>query len=242
MEEQVRKHNLPIEIKEVKSLTHQKDTDGYTIHLGDGQILNTGTVIVATGALALNLDVPGEKEFTGRGVSYCATCDGPLFREKEIMVVGGGNSALEEAIFLARFGKKVSIIHRRDALRGDKILQNRVFENPKIQVIWNSVVKEIKGDSVVKEIVLYNRVNQSSSSHKIDGLFIYIGTKPNTAWLNSLITLDAKGFIIADEKLQTNLPGLFAAGDCRQKELRQIVTAAGDGAIAGMMAYHYLQQ
>ena len=242
MEEQVRKHNLPIEIKEVKSLTHQKDTDGYTIHLGDGQILNTRTVIVATGALALNLDVPGEKEFTGRGVSYCATCDGPLFREKEIMVVGGGNSALEEAIFLARFGRKVSIIHRRDALRGDKILQNRVFENPKIHVIWNSVVKEIKGDSVVKEIVLYNRVNQSSSSHKIDGLFIYIGTKPNTAWLNSLITLDSKDFIIADEKLQTNLPGLFAAGDCRQKELRQIVTAAGDGAIAGMMAYHYLQE
>jgi len=242
MEEQVRKHNLTIEIKEVKSLTYQKDTDGYTIHLGDGQILNSRTVILATGALALNLDVPGEEKFTGRGVSYCAICDGPLFREKEIMVVGGGNSALEEAIFLARFARKVSIIHRRDAFRGDKILQNRVFQDPKIHVIWNSIVKEIKGDSVVREIVLYNRVNQSSSSHKIDGLFIYIGTKPNTAWLNSLVTLDSKGFIIADEKLHTSLPGLFAAGDCRQKELRQIVTAAGDGAIASMMAYHYLQE
>lgn len=242
MEEQVRKHNLPIEIKEVKSLIHQKDADGYTLHLGDGQILNARTVILATGALALNLDVPGEKEFTGRGVSYCATCDGPLFREKEIMVIGGGNSALEEAIFLARFGRKVSIVHRRDEFRGDKILQDRLLQNPKIHVIWNSVVKEIKGDSVVREVVLYNRVNQSSNSHKIDGLFIYIGTRPNTAWLNSLVTLDAKGFIITDEKLHTNLPGLFAAGDCRQKELRQIVTAAGDGAIAGMMAYHYLQE
>ena len=157
-------------------------------------------------------------------------------------MVGGGNSALEEALFLARFARKVSIIHRRDAFRGDKILQDRVFREPKIQVIWNSVVKEIKGDSQVREIVVYNRLDQSSSLHKIDGLFIYIGTKPNTAWLNSMVTLDAKGFIITDEKLCTSLPGLFAAGDCRQKELRQIVTAAGDGALAGMMAYHYVQE
>ena len=242
MEKQVRRHNLPIEQKGVKSVEYQKESDSYTLTLLNGEILSARTLIIATGACPIKLDVPGEKKFAGRGVSYCATCDGPLFREKEIMVVGGGNSALEEAMFLSRFAKKVTIIHRRDALRGDKILQERVFQNPKIDFLWNSIVKEIKGNTQVREIIIYNKKEDSTSVHKADGLFVYIGTKPNTDWLNNMVQADKQGFLITDEKLSTSLPGLFAAGDCRQKALRQIVTAASDGALAGMMVYHYLQE
>ena len=158
------------------------------------------------------------------------------------MVVGGGNAALEEAIFLTRFAQKVTIVHRRDAFRADKIIQNRAFQNPKLHFLWNSAVLEIKGDSQVREISVQNLADHSLSDHRIDGLFIYIGSQPNTAWLPSTVTLNSQGFIITDEKLYTSLPGIFAAGDCRQKPLRQIVTAASDGALAGMMAYHYLQE
>jgi thioredoxin reductase (NADPH) len=236
----VRKHNLAIEQKHVVSL-ESKGSETYDLHLEGGQTLKTKTVIIATGASPVALDVPGEREFTGRGISYCATCDGPLFRDKEIMVVGGGNSALEETLFLTRFAKKVTIIHRRDAFRGDKILQDRVLRNPKVHLFWTSKISEIRGDSRVREIVIRNLSDQSMSVHKLDGLFVYIGTRPNTGWLSSMVQSDEGGYIITDEKLSTNLPGIFAAGDCRRKMLRQIVTAAGDGALAGMMAYQYIQ-
>jgi len=241
MEEQARKYDLAIELQGVKSVECRHKTD-FHIHLEDGRDLTGRTIIAATGTSPVPLGVPGEEEFTGRGVSYCATCDGPLFRERHIMVVGGGNAALEEAIFLTRFAQKVTIVHRRDAFRADKILQNRAFQNPKIHFLWNSVVQEIRGDSQVREIKVQNLADQSLVDHRVDGLFIYIGSKPNTAWLPSAVELNPQGFIITDEKLSTTLPGIFAAGDCRQKPLRQIVTAASDGALAGMMAYHYLQE
>ena len=241
MEEQARKYNLAIDIQGVNSVECRQKTD-FSLHLENGQELATRTIIVASGKSPLPLGVPGEEEFTGRGVSYCATCDGPLFREKQIMVVGGGNAAVEEAIFLTRFAQQVTIVHRRSALRADKILQDRALQNPKIHFLWDSAILEIKGDSQVREISVQNLADQSVTNHRIDGLFIYIGSKPNTAWLPSAIKLDPQGFIVTDEKLFTTLPGIFAAGDCRQKPLRQIVTAASDGALAGMMAYHYLQQ
>lgn len=241
MEEQARKFDLAIEVQGVKSVECRQKTD-FHIHLANGQELATRTIIVASGASPIPLGVTGEEEFTGRGVSYCATCDGPLFRERQIMVVGGGNAALEEAVFLTRFAQKVTIVHRRSTLRADKIIQDRALQNPKIDFLWNSVVQEIKGDSQVREIRVQNLADQSLTDHRIDGLFIYIGSKPNTAWLPSTVKLDAQGFIITDERLFTSLPGIFAAGDCRQKPLRQIVTAASDGALAGMMAYHYLQE
>ncbi|MEW5801479.1 MAG: thioredoxin-disulfide reductase [bacterium] len=241
MEEQARKYDLAIDVQGVKSLVRNHETD-FRIYLENGQELGSHTVILATGASPIRLGVPGEEEFTGRGVSYCATCDGPLFREREIVVIGGGNSALEEALFLAKFAQKVTIVHRRSALRADKILQERAFQNPKIHFLWGSTVQEIKGDTQVREIIVQNLADQSVASHRIDGLFIYVGSKPNTAWLPSTVAVDPQGFVITDEKLSTSLKGLFAAGDCRQKPLRQIVTAASDGALAGMMAYHYLQE
>lgn len=252
MVEQARKHDLAIEVRGVKGL--ERNQEGFHIYLEDGledgpgngpesgQMLVARSIIVATGTSPIHLNVPGEAEFTGRGVSYCATCDGPLFREREIMVVGGGNSAVEEALFLARFARKVTIIHRRNALRADKILQDRAFQNPKIHFLWNSVIQEIRGDSQVREISLQNLTDQALTVQPADGLFVYVGSKPNTDWLPSAVKLDPQGFIITDERLSTSIDGLFAAGDCRQKPLRQIVTAASDGALAGMMAYHYLQE
>ncbi|MEW6380833.1 MAG: thioredoxin-disulfide reductase [bacterium] len=248
MEEQARKHDLAIEVRGVRSL--ERNQKEFYIYLEDGpgngsessNALVARTIIVATGTSPIHLNVPGEAEFTGRGVSYCATCDGPLFREREIMVVGGGNSALEEALFLAKFARKVTIVHRRSALRADKILQDRAFQHPKIHFLWNSVIQEIRGDSQVREISLQNLADQALTTQPADGLFIYVGTKPNTGWLPPAVKLDPQGFIITDERLSTSLGGLFAAGDCRRKPLRQIVTAASDGALAGMMAYHYLQE
>ncbi|MCL6584053.1 MAG: thioredoxin-disulfide reductase [bacterium] len=260
MEEQARKYNLAIVVREVKSLEAEEGKFRIYLEGGlegklepelenklengpeNGGLLLSRTVIVATGASPIRLNVPGEVEFTGRGVSYCATCDGPLFRDREVVVVGGGNSAVEEALFLAKFARKVTIVHRRSALRADKILQDRAFQNPKIHFLWNSVVQEIKGDSQVRAVSLQDLTSRSLTTQPTDGLFIYVGSKPNTAWLPPAVKLDDKGFIITDERLSSSLAGLFAAGDCRQKPLRQIITAASDGALAGMMAYHYLQE
>lgn len=201
------------------------------------------TIIIATGSESKLLSVPGESELKGKGVSYCAVCDGAFFKGRELVVVGGGDSAVEEAIYLTRFASKVTVIHRRDRLRAQKILQGRAFNNEKIEFIWNSSVKEIKGkDGKVNSVILINNKDNSEINYKADGVFVYIGANPiNEPFINLGIT-DDEGYVETDERMQTDIPGIFAAGDIRVKDLRQIVTAAGDGSIAAESAQKYIEE
>lgn len=200
------------------------------------------SVIIATGAHPRKLAVPGEERFSGRGVSYCATCDGALYRDKTVAVVGGGDSALEEAMFLTKFAQKVYIIHRRDKLRAVKVLEDRAGENQKIEFILDTVVQGITGDEAVEKLHLYNRKKQNYSTLDLDGVFIYVGIIPNNALVESRVDLDANGFILTDETMHTNIPGVYAAGDIRAKVLRQVVTAASDGATAAFSAEKWVEE
>ncbi len=200
------------------------------------------SIIICTGAYPRKLNVPGEEKFTGKGVSYCATCDGALYRNKVVAVIGGGDSAVEEAIFLTKFAKKVYIIHRRDSLRAVHAIQQRAFSNPKIEFIWNTVIQRVNGDLQVKSIELFNRITDEESQLEVDGIFVYVGILPNNALFESRINLDTMGFIITDEEMHTNIPGVFAAGDIRKKILRQVVTATSDGAISAYMAEKWIQE
>ena len=210
------------------------------LKLAGGEELLARAVIIATGASPNKLGVPGEKELTGKGVSYCATCDGPFFRDQTVAVVGGGNTAVQEALFLTRFAEKVFLIHRRDQLRAQKILQERAFANPKIHFIWNTVVEEILGQEKVEGVRIKNRKTGEISTLPVDGVFIFIGIRPQSDFVKGLLPTDERGFIITDCEMRTELPGVFAAGDVRAKACRQIITAAGDGATAAYMAEHYL--
>ncbi len=198
------------------------------------------SIILCTGAHPRRLNVPGEEAYTGRGVSYCATCDGALYRDKVVAVVGGGDSAVEEALFLTRFVKKVYLIHRRDELRAQHIIQERAKACKKIEFVWDTVIQEIRGDNKVRELELYNRKTQIVSNLPVDGVFIYVGILPNNALVESRLTLDNSGFVITDESMHTNIPGIYAAGDIRSKLLRQVVTATSDGAIAAWSAEKWL--
>ena len=200
------------------------------------------SVIIATGAKPSKLNVKGEQEFTGRGVSYCAVCDGAFYKDKTVVVVGGGNAAVEEGIYLTKFALKVYIVHRRDTLRADKIVQERAFKNNKIEFIWDSVVQEIQGDGKVQTAIVKNLKTGEISHIQTDGVFPYIGFTPNCAGFNGQLQQDEKGFIPVDENLQTSIPGVFAAGDVRVTPLRQVITAVADGAIAGVSAVKYLER
>ncbi|MBP8638244.1 MAG: thioredoxin-disulfide reductase [Dictyoglomi bacterium] len=197
-------------------------------------------VIVATGTSPRKLNVPGEEEFTGRGVSYCAVCDGAFYRDRVVAVVGGGDSAMDESIYLTRFASKVFVIHRRNQLRAEKILQERAFSNPKISFIWDTVVQSIEGDRKVELLKLKNVKTGEISELKVDGIFVYIGSTPNSSMVKDLVDLDENGFIITDNCMKTSVPGLFAAGDVRNTSFRQLATAIGDGAIAANSAERYL--
>ena len=199
------------------------------------------TVILATGAQPMKLGVSGEKEFLGRGVSYCAVCDGAFYREKTVAVVGGGNAAVEEAMYLTKFADKVYVIHRREELRADKIVQERAFKNEKIQFVWNSVVKEIKGENLVNTVVLENTKTHEQSTLSVDGVFPYIGITPNIEHINGQLEQDKGGFIITDETMKTSVDGVFAVGDVRHTPLRQVITAAADGATGAVYAVKYLE-
>ena len=200
------------------------------------------TIILAAGAKYRTLDVPGEEEYTSRGVSYCAVCDGAFFRNQDLLVVGGGDSAVEEAVYLTQFAKSVTIIHRRDELRAQKILQDRAFANDKINFIWDSVVKEIKGTDIkVSGVTVENVKTGELSEHEFGGIFIYVGVNPVTSMVADLGITDEAGWVITDERMMTPKAGIFAIGDVRQKELRQIATAVGDGAIAGQGVYQYIE-
>lgn len=199
------------------------------------------TIIIATGAQPMKLGVPGEKEFVGRGVSYCAVCDGAFYRNKVVAVVGGGNSAVEEAMYLTKFADKVYVIHRRNELRADKIVQERAFKNEKIEFIWDSVVKEIKGDNLVNTAVLENVKTKEISNLPVNGVFPYIGITPNVEQFSGQLEQDASGFIITDETMATSVEGVFAVGDVRKTPLRQVITAASDGAIGAVFAVKYIE-
>jgi len=238
MEGQCRNLGLEIKTTDVTSVdfSGEEKIDNTT----EGE-LRAPTVILAVGATPRRLGVPGEGRLIGKGVSYCATCDGAFFRDKEIAVVGGGNTALQDAVFLTRFAGKVTIIHRRDAFRATKILQERAAKNPKIVFEMDAVVAEIQGDQKVQAITIRNVKDDTQRVLPVDGVFVLIGTHPNTELLQGHIILDPEGYIITDEDMRTNVPGVYAAGDCRRKSLRQMVTAAADGAIAAVAAEQYIE-
>lgn len=200
------------------------------------------SIIIATGAQARKLGIPGEKEFTGRGVSYCAVCDGAFYKEKTVAVVGGGNAAVEEAMYLTKFANKVYIIHRRDTLRADKIVQERAFKNDKIEFIFDAVPKEVLGENTVHTLVLENVKTKAITRLQTDGVFPYIGFSPNTDKVNGQIKQDETGFILTDETMQTSVAGVFAVGDVRNTPLRQVITAASDGAVGAVYAVKYIEQ
>ncbi|MCX6054691.1 MAG: thioredoxin-disulfide reductase [Chloroflexi bacterium] len=200
------------------------------------------TVIIATGATPVTLNIPGESEFVGKGVSYCATCDGWFFKDKKVVVVGGGDSALEEALFLTRFAREVKIVHRRDAFRAGALLQSRIRENDKISLELDSIVLKIEGSDKVEEIVLKNQKTGVEKSIKADGIFIFIGHAPNNLLYSGQLDMDEKGFIVINSKMQTSIPGVFAAGEAADSEYKQVITSAGMGAAAAIQAQKYLSQ
>ncbi|MGE8036037.1 thioredoxin-disulfide reductase [Lysinibacillus sp. NPDC093692] len=203
----------------------------------------TRAIIISTGAEYKKMGVPGEKELGGRGVSYCAVCDGAFFKQKNLVVVGGGDSAVEEGVYLTRFADKVTIVHRRDKLRAQKILQDRAFANEKIDFIWNATVKEInEADGKVGSVTLQSTVDGTESDFATNGVFIYIGMLPLTKPFESLGILNDAGYILTNDNMETTVPGIFAAGDVREKSLRQIVTATGDGSIAAQAVQHYVEE
>lgn len=199
------------------------------------------TVILAMGAQPMKLGVSGEKEFVGRGVSYCAVCDGAFYKDKVVTVVGGGNAAVEEAMYLTKFASKVYLVHRRDELRADRIVQERAFKNEKMEFIWNSTVKEIQGDDLVHSVVLENTKTGKISTLETNGVFPYIGIRPNVEIVNGQLEQDRGGFIITDETMKTSVDGVYAVGDIRKTPLRQVITAAADGAIGAVYAVKYLE-
>lgn len=200
------------------------------------------TLIVTTGATSRHLDVPGETELTGRGVSYCATCDGWFFKERDVVVVGGGDSALEEGIFLTRYAKSVTIVHRRDEFRAGAILQNRAQANSKIKFIMNSVVEKIIGDGSVQKVQLRNVLTGEAQDLPADGIFVFIGHTPNSQLFNGQLDMDDQGYIKVDNLMHTSIPGVFAAGEIADPHYRQVITSAGMGAAAGMQANHFLDE
>lgn len=213
----------------------------WEVTAGD-KIYKTLCIIAATGAMWRNLGVPGESEFAGKGVSYCATCDGPFYRNRDVIVVGGGDTAIQEALFLTHFAKRVIVIHRRDRLRAAGMLQKRAFAEKKIEFIWNATVAEITGTEFVTGVKVKNVNTGGISEIAADGAFIFVGRLPYTEMFKGLVEMDKTGFLVTDEHLRTNADGIFAAGDCRAKLFRQVVTAAGDGANAVHSAELYIDE
>jgi len=235
MEEQVRDLDIKIESEEVLELV--PGLKSVRTSLGTH---SASAVIIASGARPRKLNVPGEEKLTGRGVSYCATCDGPLYKDKNVVVVGGGNAVAEEALYLARFAKSVNIVHRRDDLRASAILQERLKADKKINFLLSRMVTEILGSSRVESVKIKEAGTAGESIVACDGVFIYIGYEPETGFLNNKLKLDEAGFIITGEDMSASEEGVFACGDCRKKSLYQVVTACADGAVAADSAYKYI--
>lgn len=222
-------------------ITDIKDEEGIKVLTAGAKKYKAKAVIIATGTEAKLLGIPGEKKLSSKGVSYCAVCDGAFFRNKKVVVIGGGDSAVEEALYLSNLVERVIIVHRRDELRAQKILQDRAFAKENIDFVWNSVPVEIKGDNKVTAVNIKNIKTEEVSDIEAEGVFIYIGMNPQTEDFKGLGILDGNGYIPTDEHLATKIPGIFVAGDVRQKEIRQVVTAAADGAIAAQSAYKFIE-
>jgi len=214
----------------------------FRVKTQNGKLYLAETLIVTTGASALHLNVPGEKEFTGRGVSYCATCDGWFFKGKEVIVVGGGDSALEEGLFLTRYADSVTIVHRRDQLRAGPLLTKRALENPKVNLMLNTVVTEIKGDGTVQAVCLWDKQSGKKIERGVDGVFIFIGHSPNTDLFKGQLEMDERGYLQVDQLMHTSVPGVFAAGEVADPFFRQVITSAGMGAAAAIQAGHFLDE
>jgi len=239
MSEQAQKFGLTIEYDEVQSLDLKADVK--TIRLADKSI-TAHAIILATGASPRKLGVPGEDMLIGRGISFCGTCDGPFYKDKIVAAVGGGDTAVQESVFLTKFAKKVILIHRRDELRATRILQERAFANDKIEILWDSVVTSVSGGLMNLDTVNVENVKTGETQKlSVDGCFIWVGIQPNAGFLGDAVKLDKYGFVITDQNMETSVPGVFAAGDGRLTPLRQIATAVGDGATAAFMAEHYIE-
>ncbi|MBN2503599.1 MAG: thioredoxin-disulfide reductase [Anaerolineales bacterium] len=217
----------------------------FTVKTAGGAVYKAAAVIIATGATPRHLEVPGEVEYTGKGVSYCGTCDGFFFKDKEVVVVGGGDSALEEGLFLTRFATKVTVVHRRDELRAGAILQNRAFENPKMDFVWDTVVNEIaaeNGSGVVEHVELKNTKTGEKTKFDTDGVFIFIGHLPNSGMFKGKLEMDDAGYIKTNMHMETSVPGVYAAGEIADPHFRQVITSAGMGAAAAIQATHFLEE
>ncbi|MBC7082739.1 MAG: thioredoxin-disulfide reductase [Firmicutes bacterium] len=239
MEQQARRFGAEFRYAEVRALATGEDGGGFLISTSDGD-LRAPAVIVATGTEPVRLGVPGEDRLRGAGVSYCATCDGAFFRDKHVLVVGGGDSALVEALFLTRFASRVTVVHRRDELRATKVVQEDAFKNPKIGFAWNSVVDEILGADRVEGVILKDTRTGEKRRLDADGVFVAIGSRPDTGFVAGLADLDPQGYILTDDRMRTRTRGLFAAGDVRAKTVRQVVTAVADGAVAAVEAERHI--
>jgi thioredoxin reductase (NADPH) len=237
MEQQARKYDLEIAMADVEWV--ELGGEEKIVNTSEGQY-RARALIIAGGSEHSKLGVPGEEELRGRGVSYCATCDGAFFKDQVVSVVGGGNVALNDALFLTRFASKVIVIHRRDQLRATKILQERAFAKPKLEFLWDTVVESIEGDSQVRELRLRNVKTKEGSSLDVSGVFVAVGLSPNTGYLGGLLALSPEGFILVNDQMETGVLGVFAAGDIRAGSARQIASAVGDGATAAISAERFL--
>jgi thioredoxin reductase (NADPH) len=231
-----------LDILENEVLATEPGIEYHAVRLADGTLLKAHAVILAAGGTARKLNIPGENENFGRGVSYCATCDGFFFRGKIVAVVGGGDTALEDALYLSKITRKVYLIHRREAFRGSRILQQRVFAEPRIEIIYNTVVTAINGDdNGVRDIALNDTQTGDQRNLETEGVFIFVGFSPNNQLVPAGIKINRTGYVITDEKCETDIPGIFAVGDLRQKYANQIVLAAADGCTAALAAAHYVE-
>lgn len=239
--EKMKKHaeelGLEIETAEVQSLNLTADTKEIVLK---SRTIKAKSLIIASGASPRKLGI-GEDKYMGKGISFCATCDGPFFRDKTVVAIGGGDTAVQESIFLTKFAKKVYLVHRRDELRAAKILQERAFANDKIEMVWDTVATGVNGFFGIEGVNVKNVKTNEESTIKAEGCFIWVGILPNTEFVNGAVATDDGGFIIADANMQTNIPGVFTAGDVRDTPLRQVSTAVGDGAIAAVSAEHYIE-
>ncbi len=239
MLKQAEKFGLKVQMTEVNALEIKDQLKIVKTAEGD---LQAKAIIVALGSDRVNLGVPGEKEFVGRGVSYCATCDAAFFRDQPVAVVGGGNAAISEAIHLSKFASRVFVIHRRDQLRATPVFADKAKNDPKISFVWNSTVDSVEGQTSVEKLKLNDVVTGRKSELVVSGVFVSIGQKPNTEFLKNILRLDANGYIITNEKMETSVPGVLAAGDIRSNSIRQTISAAGDGAVAAIYADRYIGQ
>lgn len=238
MTDQVKRFDLKIENNEVTSVDFSEPVKKITLN---DRAITTHAIIIATGASPKKLEIPGEDTFSGKGVSYCATCDGPFFKDRVVAAVGGGDTAVQESLFLTKFAKKVYLVHRRNQLRAATILINRLMENDKIEFVWDSVLTSINGLTHIENITVQNIKTGDMTTLAVDGCFVWVGLIPNTQFLSNAVKLDETGFIIADLNMETSVPGVFAAGDVRVTAIRQIATAVGDATVAAFSAEHYIE-